>query len=73
VLVVPNRAIQIDRETGKAYVDKMVNGEPVRTEIRLGLRNEVQSQVLEGLQDGDVIAIRTANRRDRLQQLFFGG
>lgn len=73
VLVVPNRAIQIDRETGKAYVDKVVNGTPVRTEIRLGLRNEVQSQVLEGLQDGDVVAIRTANRRDRLQQLFFGG
>lgn len=73
VLVVPNRAIQIDRETGKAYVDKVVDGTPVRTEIRLGLRNEVQSQVLEGLQDGDVVAILAANRRDRLQQLFFGG
>jgi HlyD family secretion protein len=72
-LVVPNRAIQIDRATGKAYVEKVVNGMPTRTEIRLGMRNETQSQVLEGLQEGDVIAIRNASQRERLQQLFFGG
>lgn len=72
-LVVPNRAIQIDRATGQAYVEKVIEGTPVRVEVRLGMRNETQSQVLEGLQEGDILAIRNANRRERLQQLFFGG
>lgn len=57
VLIVPNRAVQIDRSSGKAFVDKLVNGVPTSTEIQLGARNEQQSQVLAGLEAGDEVAI----------------
>jgi HlyD family secretion protein len=58
VLLVPNRAIQIDRDTGELYVERM-NGEATeRAEITIGLRDETNSEVLEGLQDGDVVLIR---------------
>jgi HlyD family secretion protein len=58
VLLVPNRAIQIDRDTGELYVERM-NGETAeRAEITIGLRDETNSEVLEGLQDGDVVLIR---------------
>ncbi|NOZ06612.1 MAG: efflux RND transporter periplasmic adaptor subunit [Chloroflexi bacterium] len=68
VLVVPNRAIQIDRETGQLFVEKSVNGLPKRVEISTGLRNETISEVVSGLEEGDVLVIRTISGRERLQQ-----
>ena len=49
---VPNRSIQIDRSTGRAFVEKLVDGVPTRTEVQLGARNEQYSQVLSGLSEG---------------------
>lgn len=72
VLVVPNRAIQIDRSSGRAFVEKVENGIPVRTEIEIGSRNEVQSEVLRGLAEGDTLALRTGTGLDRLRNTFFG-
>ena len=75
VLVVPNRAVSIDRSKGEpvAYVEKVdQNGQPVRTEIELGLRNETVSQVLEGLQEGDQVVIQTLSGREQLQRAFQG-
>ena len=72
-LVVPNRAIEVDRDSGRYYVAKLVNGVPARTEIELGLRGETHSQVVSGLEDGDEFAIMTVSGRDRLRAVFEGG
>ncbi len=73
VLLIPNRFIQVDRETGRAFVQKIVNGEPVLQEVELGLRNERTSQVLAGLQDGDTIALIRTSSEERLRSAIFGG
>ena len=73
VLVVENRAVQVDRETGKAYVDKVEGDAIVRTEIVLGQRSWRVSQVIGGLEAGDVIAIQQKSRRDQLRQVIGGG
>jgi HlyD family secretion protein len=76
VLVVPNRAVSVDRSSGEpvTYVEKIdEQGNPTRVEIQLGLRNETVSQVLSGLEAGDRIVIRGLSSRERLQQVFQGG
>lgn len=72
-VLVPNRFIQLDRETDRAYVYKLVNGEPVFQEVELGLRNERMSQVLAGLEDGDEVALITRSSEERLRGAIFGG
>jgi HlyD family secretion protein len=72
VLVVPNRLIRFDRENNKTYVEKIVDDVPVRTEIAVGARNEQYSQVLRGLEEGDVLAIRQVSGREQLRQSMFG-
>ncbi|MFQ5577201.1 MAG: efflux RND transporter periplasmic adaptor subunit [Anaerolineae bacterium] len=74
IVVVENRAVQIDRETGQAYVDKIENDQTLaRTEITLGRRGNNISQVLSGLQAGDTIAIQQGSRREQLRQAIGGG
>jgi HlyD family secretion protein len=72
-LLLSNRFIQLDRDTGKAYVYKMVDGEPVLQEVELGLRNDRQSQILAGLQPGDVVALVSLTGEQRLRGALFGG
>lgn len=72
VLVVPNRAIQIDRSSGRAFVEKLVNDVPTRIEIQIGARNETQSQVVSGLKEGDELAIRSGTGLERLRNTLFG-
>ncbi|MBK8049575.1 MAG: efflux RND transporter periplasmic adaptor subunit [Anaerolineales bacterium] len=73
VLLVPNRYITLNRDSGLAYVYKLVEGEPVQQEIELGLRNERESQVLAGLTDDDVLALVTQSSSDQLRGALFGG
>jgi HlyD family secretion protein len=56
VLLVPNWAIRIDRDTGHTYVN-LWRGEGLiqEVEIELGVRGEDNSQVLTGLQAGDEV------------------
>jgi HlyD family secretion protein len=70
VLLVPNRAVQVDRESGKMYVERLKNGTPQKVEVRLGLRDDQRSEVREGLTDGDEIIIRNMSSLQRLQQTF---
>lgn len=58
-MLIPNRFITLDRDTGKAYVYKMVNGQPALQAVELGLRNERESEVLAGLDVGDALALVT--------------
>ena len=72
-IVVPNRAVQIDRETGKTYVDKVIDDQRIeRTEIVLGQRGTTVSEVQSGLDVGTTIAIIESSRRDQLMQAFGG-
>lgn len=70
VLVIPNRSIQIDRTSGRAFVEKLVDGAPVSVEVQLGARNEQQSQVLGGLQVGDQVVIGSSGAFDQIRQSF---
>ena len=69
-LIVPNWAIRLDRETGQAYVNRL-SGDNNVEEIAVvtGLRNEQFSEVLSGLDEGDIVVV--TNEREGFS--FFGG
>ena len=71
-VLLSNRFIQLDRETDQAFVYKMVDGKPVLQEVELGLRNDRESQVLAGLNDGDELAVVTRSSEEELRGAFFG-
>lgn len=73
VVLVLNRAVQIDRETGKTYAERETELGPERVELRLGLRDEQYSEVREGLAEGDQLIIRRFSSREQLQQVFGQG
>ncbi len=71
VLVVPNWAIRLDRETGQAFVNRLAAGDAVEeVPIVTGLRNEQFSEVISGLSEGDMVVV--TNEREGLGA-FFGG
>jgi HlyD family secretion protein len=62
VVVVPNRAIQIDRASAEpvVFVEKLdEQGRPIRVEVELGSRNGSVTQVVAGLEEGDQVIIRS--------------
>ncbi len=73
VVLIPNRFITLDRNTGAAYVYKMVGDQPALQEVELGLRNDRQSQILAGLDAGDTIALVTQTGAEQLRGALFGG
>ncbi len=71
VLVVPNWAIRLDRETGQALVNRLTAaGDIEEVPVVTGLRNEQFSEVIGGLDEGDVVVV--TNEREGLGA-FFGG
>lgn len=72
VILLPNRFIQLDRDTDQAFVYKMVNNQPILQEVELGLRNEQESQILAGLNDGDSVALVSRSAGEQLRQIFGG-
>jgi len=68
VLVIPNRFIRIDRSTGRSYVNVKRGDQIEEIEIVTGLRNDNESEVLQGLGEGDVLIIVPSTLR-----LPFGG
>ncbi len=58
VLLVPNQAIEADRAAGRYYVNiPGADGATERLEVLIGLRNGTQTQILEGLEEGDVVVL----------------
>ncbi|MBI1878933.1 MAG: efflux transporter periplasmic adaptor subunit, partial [Chloroflexi bacterium] len=60
-VVVPNRAIQIDRGDGKpvVFVEKLDDqGQAMRVEVELGSRNGSVTEVVAGLEEGDQVVVR---------------
>jgi HlyD family secretion protein len=73
-LLVPNRAIEADREAGRYYVARQKpDGTTERLEVRIGLRNGVNTQVLEGLNEGDRVVLPEVPEHVRAQQSFGPG
>jgi len=70
VLVVPNSAVERDKETGIMFVEKLVDGSPVPVEVILGIPGDGVSQVLAGLDEGDTIIIRSVSTREELMRAF---
>lgn len=57
VLLVPNRAITADRQTGRFYVN-LVRGEEIEeVEVTIGLRDNQYTQITSGLAEGDQLQI----------------
>jgi HlyD family secretion protein len=57
-LLVPNRAIEADREAGRYYVQRQnADGSFERIEVQIGLRTESQTQILDGLVEGDRLVL----------------
>lgn len=64
VLVVPNIYIRLDRAADQAFVNVLrEDGALEEVEITLGLRGQDSSEVLSGLDEGDVLAIDLAGDR----------
>lgn len=77
VLLVPNLAVAIDAETGRKYVDRRTPIGVERVEIQTGLTNELFSEVVAGLEDGDAVAVSSASYREQFREMlgasFLGG
>jgi HlyD family secretion protein len=70
VLLVPNRAIRIDRTDRTYHVQKWADGEIVDTQIVPGMRNETVSEVVSGLEEGTDLIIRDQSFTDRFSENF---
>jgi HlyD family secretion protein len=69
ILLVPNRFVRIDRLTGRTYVDRLVGNEVRPIEIQIGLRDETYSEVLAGLEEGNVIVLVQESTQDQLRRV----
>ncbi|MCL5076327.1 MAG: efflux RND transporter periplasmic adaptor subunit [Chloroflexi bacterium] len=57
VLMVPNRAIRIQGR--ERIVEVLVNGQPEKRAIRVGLSNDQFTEVVEGLKEGEEVVLPT--------------
>ena len=77
VLLVPNLAIALDAETGAKFVDRRTATGMERVEITTGLTTDVYSEVLSGLDEGDLVVISSLSAREQFRDLmgatFTGG
>jgi HlyD family secretion protein len=63
VLVVPNWAIRWDRESGQALVNLKTAGQEIReVVVETGIQNDTYSEIISGLQEGDVVVL--TNKRE---------
>lgn len=70
VLIVPNWAIRLDRESGEAFVNRLrADGAVEEIVVQIGLRNEQFSELVSGLAEGDVVVV--TDEREGFS--FFGG
>jgi HlyD family secretion protein len=60
VLLVPNRAISADRETGTYYVNRVQGNETSRVDVTIGLRDSQYTEIKDGLREGDEVSLAEA-------------
>jgi len=56
-LLIPNWVVRVDEITGRYFVYRQTGGDVERVDVRLGVRYEGYSQVLDGLEEGDVLVL----------------
>lgn len=61
VLVVPNLFIRLDRRTGDAYINVLRENRIEEVAITLGLRGQELSEIVSGLEEGDLVAVGLAD------------
>jgi multidrug efflux pump subunit AcrA (membrane-fusion protein) len=59
VLQVPTAAVQT--QAGTSYVNKLVNGQSVQTEVATGLQGDSSTEITSGLSQGDQVVIDTGS------------
>jgi HlyD family secretion protein len=69
ILLIPNRFVSIDRATGQTLVDRRTGDQIQPVKVQLGLRDEFSSEVLSGLDEGDVIVLTKKSSRDELENV----
>jgi macrolide-specific efflux system membrane fusion protein len=68
VLLMPSRAISVDRDAGVFYVERLADdGEIERVEVEIGIQDATYTEVLRGLEEGDQLVIGGVTIRDRLR------
>jgi multidrug efflux pump subunit AcrA (membrane-fusion protein) len=78
-LLVPNRAVEADREAGRYYVTRLkAGGTTERLEVRIGLRDESRTQIVEGVSEGDQLVLPELREQGEAMETFgpggrFGG
>lgn len=60
VVLIPNRAIIVDRQADKYYAQRVQGDEVQEVQITIGLRNESYTEVTSGLQAGDELVVQAA-------------
>jgi HlyD family secretion protein len=60
VLLVPNRAVTAERSQSKYYVRLVQDDTVIRTEVQVGLRDSTYTEILDGLEPGDVVLVGAA-------------
>ncbi|MHB1295206.1 MAG: efflux RND transporter periplasmic adaptor subunit [Anaerolineae bacterium] len=59
-LLVPNQAVTADRETDRYWVNRRTAlGATERIEVKIGIRNDDYTQILEGVAAGDTVVLGT--------------
>jgi multidrug efflux pump subunit AcrA (membrane-fusion protein) len=70
-LLVPNRAVESDREAGRYYVTRMkAGGTTERLEVRVGLRDESRTQIVQGVSEGDRLVLPTLRAQGEASETF---
>jgi len=75
VLLVPNQALEVDREAGKQYVTLVSATGATRREVQLGIQGADMAEVRDGLREGDTVQLVTvaAANTDVLPTMPMGG
>ncbi|MFP3852930.1 MAG: efflux RND transporter periplasmic adaptor subunit [Anaerolineales bacterium] len=63
-LIIPNWTLRFDSDSGEVYVNLQQEGQIERRSVELGLRNESFSEVLDGLDEGDLIGVQTGTDQE---------
>jgi HlyD family secretion protein len=68
VLLMPSRAISVDRDTGSFYVQRLKDDSEIeQVEVEIGIQDATYTEVLRGLEEGDQLVIGSVSMRDRLR------
>ncbi|NLG28346.1 MAG: efflux RND transporter periplasmic adaptor subunit [Chloroflexi bacterium] len=68
-LIVPNGAIILDEDTGERYVIRQIPSGTEFVRIETGATNYVLSEVVTGLQEGDLVLARSTSYREAFRDM----